>query len=119
MAVAACSARCEGSEGDDLALVDGRRPVAEPLCLLHEVGDQHDRHPAVAHAVDQALHLPARFGIEPGRELVQDGGLGLAIKASTMDSRCSWPHDRALQYEPRVASNLSLYRSTAASAGRS
>jgi hypothetical protein len=55
------------AEGDDPAPVDERHPVAEPLCLLYEMGDQHDRHPAVAHAFDQAPRLRARFGIEPAR----------------------------------------------------
>ena len=39
------------TEGDDLAVVDERHPVAEPLGLLHEVGDEDDRDPAVADAL--------------------------------------------------------------------
>ena len=59
-------------EGDDPARVDDGDPVAEPLGLLHEVGDQHDGDPAVADRLDQVPGVTAGLRVEPGGQLVED-----------------------------------------------
>jgi hypothetical protein len=41
---------------DDAAPVDQRHPVTQPLGLLHVAGDQDDRRPAVAYALDEVLN---------------------------------------------------------------
>ena len=63
------------AESDDLAVVDERHPITEPFGLLHEVGDEEDRDPAVAHAFDQFPRLAPRRRIEARRQLVQDRDL--------------------------------------------
>ena len=58
--------------------VDEGDAVAEPFGLLHEVRHQHDRHPAVAHALDEVPGVPAGLRVEPGRHLVEHRDLRLA-----------------------------------------
>jgi hypothetical protein len=53
----------------DAALVDQRHPVTEPLGLLHEMADEHDRDPSVPGALDQ---LP---GVAPGLRVKARGQL--------------------------------------------
>ena len=59
-------------EGDDAARVDDGDPVGEPLGLLHEVGHEHDRHAAVADALDQLPGVAPGLRVEPGGQLVED-----------------------------------------------
>jgi hypothetical protein len=54
-------------------VIDQHHAVAEPFGLVHEVGDQHHRHPAVADAFDQVPGVAARLRVQSGGELVQDG----------------------------------------------
>ena len=67
-----------GAVGDHGAGVDDRQAVTQPLGLVHEVGDQHDRHPGVAHAFDQCPGVAARLRVQTGGQLVEDGDLGVA-----------------------------------------
>src|SRR5690606_4617114 len=60
---------------DDPAAVDHDEPVAEPLGLVHEVGDEQHGHPGVAHPLDEVPGGAARRGVEPGGELVEHGHL--------------------------------------------
>ena len=52
--------------------------VAEPLGLVHEVGDQQDGDAGGAHAFDQPPRFAAGVRVEPGGQLVEDGQLGVA-----------------------------------------
>ena len=66
------------SLGDDLALVDDRHPVAEPLGLVHVVRRQDDRAAAIAQVANHVPELPPRLRVEAGRRLVQEEDLGVA-----------------------------------------
>src|SRR5690554_1649617 len=78
--VAACTDRePRGGVGrDDAARVDHGDAVAQPLGLVHEVGDEHDRHALLAHRLDELPHLAAGLRVEARRELVEHGDLRLA-----------------------------------------
>ena len=59
------------AERDHSAVIDQRDPVAQPLRLLHQVGDEQDRHATVAHPFDQLPGVAAGLGVEPGGQLVE------------------------------------------------
>jgi len=63
--------RGRGVQRHDPASVDQRHPVAQPLGLLHEVGDEHDRDAPVAHALDQLPGVPPGLRVQAGGQLVQ------------------------------------------------
>src|SRR6266540_5916991 len=57
---------------DDLAVVDNRDPVAQPVGLIHIVGRQeHSCLVIAAHPQDEALHILLGTRIEAGRRLVE------------------------------------------------
>ena len=60
-----------GIQRDDASVVDQRHAVAQPFGFLHEVGHQQDRHPAVAHALDELPGVAAGLRVKPGRHLVE------------------------------------------------
>ena len=64
--------------GDDLAVVDDRDPVAEPLGLVHVMSGQDDRAAAVAEVADHVPELPAGLRVQAGRRLVEEQELGVA-----------------------------------------
>ena len=57
-------------------VVDDGEPVAQPLGLVHEVGDQDHRRASVPDTLDQRPARAASSGVEPGRHLVQEDHLG-------------------------------------------
>ena len=66
------------AQRDDLALVDDRDAVAEPLGLVHVVGRQHDGAAAVPQVADDFPELAAGLRVEPRRRLVEEEHLGIA-----------------------------------------
>src|SRR5882757_3723822 len=62
-------------QGDHLAGIDDREPVTQPLRLLHEMGDQHDRHAGVTYALDQIPGIAPGLRIQARGELVEDRDL--------------------------------------------
>jgi hypothetical protein len=67
-----------GVQRDHAAVVDQGDAVAEPFGFLHEVGDQDDRHAAVADVLDQLPGVPARLRVQARGHLVQHRDLGPA-----------------------------------------
>ena len=63
--------------GDEPAVTHHHDPVAEDLGLVGEVGDEHDRRPAVADPLDEVPDDAPRRGVEPLGELVEEHDLGL------------------------------------------
>ena len=59
-------------EGHEPARVDQRDPVGQALGLLHEVGDEDDRHAAVADVLDELPGVAPGLRVEAGGELVED-----------------------------------------------
>src|SRR5215467_4056451 len=64
--------------GDHPAGVDDRDPVAQPLGLLHEVGDQDHGDPAVPDPGDQRPGVPPGLRVQAGGELVEHGDARVA-----------------------------------------
>ena len=60
---------------DHATVVQKGEAIAEALRLLHEMGDEDDRHSLVADPLDQLPRLAARLRIQAGGELVEDGQL--------------------------------------------
>src|SRR5208282_4344564 len=60
-----------GVDGHDAARVDEGHAAAEAFGLFHEVGDQDDRDPALAHALDQVPGFVPGGRVQAGGELVQ------------------------------------------------
>lgn len=56
---------------DHPAGIDQRHPVTQPLGLLHEVGDEHDRDPARPHLLDELPGVPPGLRVQAGGELVE------------------------------------------------
>ena len=65
-------------EGHDAAGVDQGDPVGEALGLLHEVGDEDDRHAAGPDVLDELPGVAPGLRVEARRELVEDRDLGVA-----------------------------------------
>ena len=62
-----------GAGGDDLAVVDHRDPVGEPVGLLEVLGGQQQRGAAADQLGDARSHMPSRLrGSRPGGRLVQE-----------------------------------------------
>jgi len=59
-------------------VIDQGHAVTEPLDFLHEVRYQHDRHAAVAHALDQLPGVAAGLRVQAGRHLIEHRDLGAA-----------------------------------------
>jgi hypothetical protein len=62
---------------DDAAVLDDRHPVAQPLCLLHQMRRQEHRLAALADAAHELPDCAPRLGIETRRQLVEKHDLGL------------------------------------------
>ena len=63
---------------DDLAVVDDRHAVAEPLGLVHVVGRQQDGPAAVAQITDHVPELAPRLRVQASGRLVEEEQLGVA-----------------------------------------
>jgi hypothetical protein len=61
-----------GVQGGHPALVDHGDPVAQSLCLLHEVGDEEDGDTARADVLDELPGVAAGARVQAGGELVED-----------------------------------------------
>ena len=66
------------AQGDHLAVIDDRHPVAQPLGLVHVVRRQQDGPALGAEAADDVPELPARLRVEAGRRLVEEQQLRVA-----------------------------------------
>ncbi len=70
-------------QGDHLALVQDRDPVAQPLGLVHVVRGQDDgRVVALADLAHEGLHVALRVRVEPGRRLVEQEERGRREEAA-------------------------------------
>lgn len=65
-------------EGDKVPSVNYRQPVAEPLDLLHEVGDEDHRYAAGADVLDEVPYVATCLRIKPGGEFVEDDDLRIS-----------------------------------------
>jgi hypothetical protein len=63
---------------DHTTRVDQRDAIAQPLGLVHEVCDQHDRHAPVPDAFDQSPRLPASLRVKTCGQFVEDRDLRVA-----------------------------------------
>jgi hypothetical protein len=67
-----------GVERNHASGIDDGDPVAQVLGLLHEVGDQHDRHAAVANALDEIPGIVPSGRVEASGQFVEDGDARVA-----------------------------------------
>ena len=61
-----------GAEGEHLAVVEDRDPLAERVGLLHVVGGQEDRQPVAVEIAEDAPEVVAGLGVEPRGRLVEE-----------------------------------------------
>ena len=94
--------------GDEPAVAHHDDPVAQDLGLVGEVGDEHDRRPAVADPPDEVPDDAPRRGVEPLRELVEEHDLGLVHERQGDEQPLALPaRERAERLPPqRVESPL-------------
>ncbi len=67
-----------GAGGRDVPFVEDREPVGQFLRLLQVVRGQHHGRAAVAQRAHQLPGVPAPFGVQAGRRLVEEEDLGAA-----------------------------------------
>jgi hypothetical protein len=66
-------------DGHHAACIDQGHAIAQPLRLVHQVGDQDDGHPSFPYLLDQVPGPAARVRVEAGGQLIEDGDLRVAL----------------------------------------